>query len=59
MPWFEKASYLNGKIGDIRSYNMEDDRYGVYFEDTNLDLSKAQVKPQNLRILFNLPKQSL
>ena len=47
------ASHLNGKIGDVRTLDEITDRYGVYFEDKNLD--PAAVKPENLRIVFELP----
>jgi hypothetical protein len=48
------AAYLNGKIGDIRSFDVTTGRYGVYFEDESIKLPKS-VKPWNLRILFELP----
>jgi hypothetical protein len=47
------ASHLNGKIGDVRTLDENTDRYGVYFEDKSLD--PAAVKPENLRIVFELP----
>jgi hypothetical protein len=47
------ASHLNGKIGDVRTLDEITDRYGVYFEDKNID--PAAVKPENLRIVFELP----
>jgi hypothetical protein len=48
-----KAAYLNGKIGDIRSFDETTGRYGVYFEDESI--KPKSVKPRNLRILFELP----
>jgi hypothetical protein len=47
------AAYLNGKIGDIRSFDESTGRYGVYFEDEAI--KPKCVKPRNLRILFELP----
>jgi hypothetical protein len=47
------AAYLNGKIGDARSFDETTGRYGVYFEDESI--KPKSVKPQNLRILFELP----
>jgi hypothetical protein len=47
------AAYLNGKIGDIRSFDETTGRYGVYFEDESI--KPKSVKPRNLRILFELP----
>jgi hypothetical protein len=47
------AAFLNGKIGDIRSFDESTGRYGVYFEDESI--KPKSVKPQNLRILFELP----
>ena len=50
-----KASYLNGKIGDIRSWNKETERNQVYFEDSTLQPSKVEMKLENLRLIFDLP----
>ena len=47
------ATHLNGKIGDVRSWDNTTKRYGVHFEDQSLD--PAGVKQQNLRIVFDLP----
>jgi hypothetical protein len=47
------ATYLNGKIGDIRSFDETTGRYGVYLEDESI--KPKSVKPRNLRILFELP----
>jgi hypothetical protein len=47
-----RAAYLNGKIGDI-SFDPAADRYGVYFEDKSI--KPKGVKPENVRILFELP----
>ena len=49
----ESDSYLNGKIGDVRSYDEEEDYYEVCFEDS--DLEPAFLCPENLHILFELP----
>jgi hypothetical protein len=48
-----KAAYLNGKVGDIRSIDTTAGRYGVYFEDNSI--KPKSVKPENVRILFELP----
>jgi hypothetical protein len=47
------AAYLNGKIGDLRSFDETTGRYGVYFEDKAI--KPKSVKLRNLRILFELP----
>lgn len=50
----KNAAYLNGKIGDVRSFDKTTGRYGVYFEDKSI--KPRSVKPQNMRILlFDLP----
>ena len=51
----KNAPHLNGKIGDIRSAPKQcgDSRFAVHFEDKTL--KPALVKPQNLRIVFDLP----
>jgi hypothetical protein len=46
------AAHLNGKIGDIRSFDETTGRYGVYFEDESI--KPKSVKPRNLRIIFEL-----
>jgi hypothetical protein len=50
----KNATYLNGKIGDIRGFDEDEMRCVVHFEDKNI-LPKC-VKPENLRILFDLPE---
>lgn len=52
----KNAAHLNGKIGDITSYDGETGRYGVRFEDKGL--TSALVKPSNLRIVFELPDET-
>jgi len=47
------ASHLNGKIGDVRVFNSEVQRYQIHFEDPKL--KSALVKQENLRVLFDLP----
>ena len=51
------ASHLNGKLGEIRSMSMDSSsggfRFGVHFEEKGL--KPAAVKPENLRIVFELP----
>ena len=52
----KNASYLNGKLGDVRSVATDSRgglRFGVYFED--ISLKSATVKQENLRIVFDLP----
>ena len=47
-----KASHLNGKVGDRGT--RRGDRIEVHFEDKS-QKSAALVKPENLRIAFDLP----
>jgi hypothetical protein len=53
------APHLNGKLGEVRSVSIPDEdssaevRFGVHFEETGL--KPAAVKPENLRIVFELP----
>jgi hypothetical protein len=52
------ASHLNGKMGDIRARCMNTAgglRFAVHFEDKSL--KPATVKPENLRIVFNLQSE--
>lgn len=49
----QNASHLNGIMGEIRSYNSELNRYCVYFEDDMI--GPVQVKPENLKIVFDFP----
>mmetsp|Transcript_19137 Transcript_19137/g.40330 ORF Transcript_19137/g.40330 Transcript_19137/m.40330 type:complete len:235 (-) Transcript_19137:35-739(-) len=48
----KNAAHLNGKLGLIVSHHRNG-RYGINFEDKSL--KSALVKPNNLRILFDLP----
>jgi hypothetical protein len=50
----KNADYLNGKIGDIRSFDDSGDalRFCVHFEDESIP--PKNVKGSNLRILFEL-----
>ena len=52
------AKHLNGKLGDLRSYDYEGqtDRYLIHFEDDSL--KPCLVNPENVRILFELPDMS-
>lgn len=50
----DNLSYLNGKIGDLRSKSLLDS-YKVHFEDKN-NLLPIEIKLGNLRILFDLPE---
>jgi hypothetical protein len=51
------ASHLNGKLGEIRSMSMDSSsggfRFWVHFEEKGL--KPAAIKPENLRIVFELP----
>ena len=49
------ASHLNGELGDVRHFKDSNDgiRVGVQFEKKGL--KSALVKPENLRIAFELP----
>ena len=54
--------HLNGKIGDVqpwrdeeRSWVHEEKIYEVRFQDP--DLEPCFVKPENIRILFELPDE--
>ncbi len=51
-----KMAYLNGKIGDIRKIDIDEDgRCEVHFEDdTTLKRRVQSIKPENLQILFDL-----
>jgi len=51
------ASHLNGELGEVRalSRNITGFRLGVHFEKTNL--KSALVKPEDLRISFELPNE--
>ena len=50
-------SHLNGELGEVRAYhkNRTGFRLEVHFEKTNL--KPASVKPENLRISFELPNE--
>jgi hypothetical protein len=51
------ASHLNGKPGEVRNlkHNEPDIRCAVYFEKKSL--KSALVKPENLRVAFELPDE--
>jgi len=51
------AFHLNGELGEVRavSNNITGFRLGVHFENRNL--KPALVKPENLRISFELPSE--
>ena len=51
----KNAAHLNGKIGDVRSRDTSNGRFKVRFEDKSL--KSALVKPENLRIVFELPDE--
>lgn len=48
------ATHLNGKIGDVRHLH-DDGRYEVHFEDVSLKPNVARVKPENVRLVVDLP----
>lgn len=48
----QKATHLNGKIGDRRDYDEDTGRYAIHFEDGRL--KPVKVKPENFRIVFEL-----
>ena len=50
----KNAQHLNGKIGELRSFDDKSLRYEVHFEDPKL--KPCLVKPENVKILFELPK---
>ena len=52
----KKATHLNGKIGDIRSWDEASECFKVHFEDEGLE--PCPVKDKFLRILFELPEES-
>jgi hypothetical protein len=51
------ASHLNGKLGDVRANHNDRNgiRLAVHFESKSL--KPSLVKPENLRIAFELPKE--
>ena len=49
----QKAKHLNGKIGDVHRFDEDVERYEIHFEDASL--KPCLVKPENVRILFDLP----
>ena len=49
------TNHLNGKIGDIRSWNDSTGCCEVHFEDGGLE--PGFVKPENLRIVMELPEE--
>jgi hypothetical protein len=48
----QKATHLNGKIGDRREFDEDTGRYTIHFEDETL--KPVMVKPENIRIVFDL-----
>ena len=49
----QQLTHLNGKIGDVRKVDLEEGTCQVHFEEA--DLEHAEIKFNNLRIIFNLP----
>ena len=49
-------SDLNGKMGDLRSWEEKSEAFKVHFEDKELE--PRTVKSENIRILFELPDES-
>ena len=52
----KKATHLNGKIGDLRSWHEESGCFKVHFDDNNIE--PCTVKNEFLQILFDLPEES-
>lgn len=53
---FKNAPELNGKIGDVRSYDSNTQMFCVYFDDKRI--APKRVKNSNLQILFDIPEKS-
>jgi hypothetical protein len=52
------ASHLNGELGEVKDVKETGPiRFAVHFEKKNL--KSAFVKPENLRIAFELPDEKL
>mmetsp|Transcript_40665 Transcript_40665/g.85432 ORF Transcript_40665/g.85432 Transcript_40665/m.85432 type:complete len:433 (+) Transcript_40665:252-1550(+) len=51
----KNASYLNGKLGDVRGIDEKTGRFAVHFED--LTTKPKLVKYENLRVVFDLPDE--
>ena len=49
------STHLNGKIGDIRSYDEDIEGFKIYFEEEGLE--PWPLKAKFLRILFELPEE--
>jgi hypothetical protein len=49
----QQSTHLNGKIGDVRHVDLEKGMCQVHFEEAGLE--HAEIKYENLRILFELP----
>ena len=47
---------LNGKVGDLRSWDKDTGSYEVHFEQT--DLWSCSLKSENFHILFDLPEKN-
>ena len=52
----KKATHLNGKIGDIRSYDEDNECYKVHFEDEGLEPWSLRAK--FLRVVFELHEET-
>ena len=50
-----ETSDLNGKFGDLRSFDAENDSYKVHFEDSNIE--PQLIERKNLQILIDLPEE--
>lgn len=57
----KKAAHLNGKLGDLRKHhgevNAENNRYEIHFEDTTLKPNVARVRPENVKLVLELPEK--
>ena len=52
---FDASHYLNGRIGDLRSWSIDTGFYQVHFEDEALP--SGLLHRANIRILFELPSR--
>ena len=50
----KKATHLNGKVGDLRYWDEDNECYKVHFEGGGLESMRAKF----LRILFELPEET-
>jgi len=57
----KKAAHLKEKMGDLRKHhgevNAENNRYEIHFEDTTLKPNVARVRPENVKLVLELPEK--